>query len=266
MTVICSDKTGTLTENRMTVTVLDLAGHRLDLDEEFRHGEPVLVEENGNGSKTLQEQPALALLLAGGALSSDAILRPDGTQPGHFHAVGDPTEGALVVAAARFGLWKDQLDSAFTRVAEVPFDSDRKRMTTVHRSAALPTYQLTNPPITNLPTYQSTNLPVPSPSPKAQSTASWTSRPSLGQWRTQPLDKTWRRRIVDANADLASKGMRVLGLAFRPLADELSLDNPAELAQIENDLTFVGLVGMIDPPRLRSRPRWRHAAPPGSGR
>ncbi len=69
VTVICSDKTGTLTENRMTVTVLDLAGHRLDLDEEFRHGEPVLVEENGSGSKTLQEQPALALLLAGGALS-----------------------------------------------------------------------------------------------------------------------------------------------------------------------------------------------------
>ncbi len=242
VTVICSDKTGTLTENRMTVTVLDLAGHRLDLDEEFRHGEPVLVEENGNGSKTLQEQPALALLLAGGALSSDAILRPDGTQPGRFHAVGDPTEGALVVAAARFGLWKDQLDSAFTRVAEVPFDSDRKRMTTVHRSAALPIYQFTD-----LPIYQSTSRIA-----FTKGAVDGLLEIATGVWAdggTQLLDTTWRKRIVEANADLASKGMRVLGLAFRPLADELSLDNPAELAQIENDLTFVGLVGMIDPPR-----------------
>ena len=272
VTVICSDKTGTLTENRMTVTVLDLAGHRLDLAEEFRHGEPVLVEGSGNGSKTLQEQPALALLLAGGALSSDAILRPDGTQPGHYHAVGDPTEGALVVAAARFGLWKDQLESAFTRVAEVPFDSDRKRMTTVHRAEGGGGKQVgmgeggqvdketreeerVTAEVDFIGEDRFTNLP----SAMSTSRIAFTKGAvdglldiSTGVWAdggTQPLDETWRKRIVEANADLASKGMRVLGIAFRPLADDLSLDNPAELAQIENDLTFVGLVGMIDPPR-----------------
>ena len=277
VTVICSDKTGTLTENRMTVTILDLAGHRLDLTEQFRHREPVLVEEAGDAGKAVREQPSLALLLAGGALSSDAILRPDGTQTGHYHAVGDPTEGALVVAAARFGLWKDQLDADFVRIAEVPFDSERKRMTTVHRVGDKETRiqgnwepswrdkeigdEATNSPDHPLVYLSSRRSGVPvysstSPIAFTKGAVDGLLEISSEVWTdgaTQPLDATWRRRISDANADLASKGMRVLGIAFRSVPDTLSLDAPAGLAQLESNLTFVGLVGMIDPPRPEVR-------------
>ena len=132
VTVICSDKTGTLTENRMTVTVLDLAGHRLEISEEMKHRRPV-TEATEPPGRIIREEPTLSLLLMGGALCNDALLQPDRARPGRYQAVGDPTEGALVIAAARYGLMKDLLEKAYPRMAEVPFDSDRKRMTTVHR-------------------------------------------------------------------------------------------------------------------------------------
>jgi Ca2+-transporting ATPase len=139
VTVICSDKTGTLTENRMTVTFLDVAGHRVDLMTPLRRTTPVL-EASVTQSSLLREQPTLALLLAGASLCNDASLERDREESQHFHAMGDPTEGALVVAAAHEGLWKANLERALPRVAEVPFDADRKRMTTVHEisSATVP--------------------------------------------------------------------------------------------------------------------------------
>ena len=130
VTVICSDKTGTLTENRMTVTVLDLAGQRMDLVETYQHREPVVLPEEPQSDEC--EEPSLNLLLTAAALCNDASLRPDPSRPGYYHALGDPTEGALVVAAARFGLWKTTLEQVFARINELPFDSERKRMTTVH--------------------------------------------------------------------------------------------------------------------------------------
>jgi len=140
VTVICSDKTGTLTENRMTVSVLDVAEHRIDLNEELSRDKFVDISGPCRGApptpeqvRTLSATPALALLLAGGALCSDALLECDDDDPDRFRIIGDPTEGALVVAAARLGLHKETLDQIFPRLGEVPFDSDRKRMTTVHR-------------------------------------------------------------------------------------------------------------------------------------
>ena len=139
VTVICSDKTGTLTENRMTVTVLDVAGDRLDLTETLQQGQPSAESEASEEIDALQQQVAdnssLALLLTGAGLCNDAELELDRQQQ-RFRAVGDPTEGALAVAAARLGLRKDRLLTLFPREAEVPFDSDRKRMTTVHRIVA----------------------------------------------------------------------------------------------------------------------------------
>src|SRR5690606_5018242 len=109
VTVICSDKTGTLTENRLTVTVLDLAGHHIELTEPLRRGEAALVTELPAVTTTAAQAP-LSLLVAGGALCNDALLERDTEQPARFHAIGDPTEGALVIVAARFGLWKADLE------------------------------------------------------------------------------------------------------------------------------------------------------------
>jgi P-type Ca2+ transporter type 2C len=258
VTVICSDKTGTLTQNRMTVTVLDVAEHRIDLSEElsqgtyFERGQPC-----GDDSVTqeqlqqLQEHPTLGLLLLGGALCNDAILECEDEARGQFHIVGDPTEGALVVAAERMGMDKDALEQVFPRNAEAPFDSDRKRMSTVHR---LPD----NGP------------PMPAAvdaiwDPEKWSSGGNGSKPGfmiftkgavdgllevsnrlLVDEQVQALDDEWRKRVEDANRRLAEEGMRVLGVAFRPLEQMLE---PANESTLEQDLIFVGLFGMIDPAR-----------------
>ncbi len=131
VTVICSDKTGTLTENQMTVTVLDVAGRRLDLP---RVGALRSEDVNGGSAALDLGDSTAALLLAGGALCNDAIIESEADDPNSYSVVGDPTEGALAVAAARAGMVKENLEEALPRVAEVPFDSERKRMTTVHRA------------------------------------------------------------------------------------------------------------------------------------
>ena len=117
VSVICSDKTGTLTHNRMTVTQVVVGGQRLDLTD-------------AHASLT----PGLELLLAAGALCNDAFVQPASAGNSHTEAVGDPTEVALAVAASQFGCWKSALDADYPRVGEVPFDSVQKRMLTVHRA------------------------------------------------------------------------------------------------------------------------------------
>ncbi|MCI0521960.1 MAG: HAD-IC family P-type ATPase, partial [Chloroflexi bacterium] len=121
VTTICSDKTGTLTENRMTVTVLDVAGNRLNFFEQVREYSPRLTPKE-SPDIDLTRQPAVSLLLLSGALCNDAILECDPQQT-TYSAVGDPTEGALVIAAAQAELWKDELEEIFPRVGELPFDS-----------------------------------------------------------------------------------------------------------------------------------------------
>ncbi|MBI4482964.1 MAG: cation-translocating P-type ATPase [Acidobacteria bacterium] len=244
VTVICSDKTGTLTENRMTVTVLDVAGHRVDLTEHLRRAVPVV--EPSDERLFVLDQSALALLLTGGALCNDALLEPNDHEPGTFHTVGDPTEGALVVAAARLGLRKAELEKAFPRVAEVPFNSERRRMTTVHK---IPTAATQIPAV--LETVWRRGL-LGGSSPYvafAKGAVDSLLEVSGHVWiddHAERLTGEWRERIFAVNDRLAWNGMRVLGVAFRPLGlspVEGHGDTP------ERDLIFVGLVGMIDPPR-----------------
>jgi magnesium-transporting ATPase (P-type) len=126
--------TGTLTENRMTVTVVDAAGERLDLMEPLRRQRPSLTTDECRTATAWDVPLPIRLALVAGALCNDAVLQSD-AGPECFSAIGDPTEGALLVAAARTGLFPERLQAAAPRVAEVPFDSNRKRMTTVHRLA-----------------------------------------------------------------------------------------------------------------------------------
>ncbi len=243
VTIICSDKTGTLTVNRMTVTVIDVAGHFLELVGTAHHPAPAL-QTSGEPDALLQGQPpAVTITLAGGALCNDASLQPD-PQTGRYLAVGDPTEGALLVAARQAGLLQTELQADLPRVAELPFDSDRKRMTTVHRLPARP--EQLPPSLQLLRALPSSHVAFTKGA--VDGLLSVTSHVWDGD-EAVPLDDGWRRRIQAANDQLAENGMRVLGVALRPL-DE---DSASSTAHLEQDLILVGLLGMVDPPRPEVR-------------
>jgi Ca2+-transporting ATPase len=247
VTVICSDKTGTLTENRMTVVTLEVPGVRVHL------------AANGSDTPAGGAEASMELLLAGAALCNNAVLEPDGT-PGGMQIVGDPTEGALLRAAARFGLWKDRVDTTLPRIAELPFDSERKRMMTVHQLA---------PSSGIIPTELEALATGPVPAhPARHALAALEQECCIGfakgavdallevashVWvdgRQEPLTAARRASIAAADDELAEGGMRVLGVAFR-LVGQSMLDG--DLEGLERDLTFIGMAGMIDPPRAGVR-------------
>ncbi len=220
VTVICSDKTGTLTQNRMTVTLLDVAGQEVRID--------------GDAAGAVSAAPSAATLaLVAGALCNDGAedIASDGTQLW----LGDPTETALLQAAVDAGLDVHGLRARIARVDEQPFDSTRKRMSTIHAPL-----QGTVDELAELP------QDVPLAFVKGavdgllqQATAVWDNGAAAS------LDDDWHARIAAANDALAAAGMRVLGVAFRPLtADD---DDP------ETDLVLLGLFGIIDPPRSEVR-------------
>jgi Ca2+-transporting ATPase len=231
VTVICSDKTGTLTENRMTVVVLDVAERALDLTEQMDRGGS-LRTTRGLGSPV---QSSLSLAAIGGALCNDAQLIDEGDD--RFHTLGDPTEGSLVVAAAKMGYWKSALDASFPRAAEHPFDTDRKRMTTVHHLGQYDPAVLAGLEVGDRRYIAFTKGSV-------HELLDVTGFVWM-DGKSEPLDQEWRSRISGAQERLAKKGMRVLGIAFR------LLDSIPEIIQtdLEQNLTLVGLFGMIDPPR-----------------
>ncbi len=196
-------------------------------------------------------QPDLDLLLIAGALCSDAVLQQDEDEPGVYRAIGDPTEGALVVAAACVGIIQDDLHQAFPRIAELPFDSVRKRMTTVHRvprspaeiPSGLARVWERRPPGVDPPPY----LAVTKGSMDgmlAIASAGWV------EGRAEPLDEALRARIMSAHDELARDGLRILGIGMRSLQVP---PDPDDVAAIDRELTFVGLIGMMDPPRPEVR-------------
>jgi Ca2+-transporting ATPase len=244
--VICSDKTGTLTQNRMTVTALDMAAGRVQFAQRpERTG--LCLAVTGAAPRDARLQPNLDLLLIAGALCNDALLKRDEKEPEVYRAIGDPTEGALVVAAACVGILQDDLHRAFPRIAELPFDSVRKRMTTVHkvpRSAAeVPS---------GLARVWERRTPGSQPPPYlavtkgaidgmlAIATAGWV------EGRAEPLDAALRARIMGAHDELARDGLRILCIGLRRLQEP---PGPHEMAAIERELVLLGLVGMMDPPR-----------------
>ena len=246
VTAICSDKTGTLTENRMTVTALDVAGTSVDLVQKLRVAGPILGPDEAPLGHP--NNAGIAILLAGGALCGDATLEPDDGYDGGYRAIGDPTEGAMVVAAARHGLWRSDLEERLPRIGEVPFTSERKRMTTIHKAASITEqtkgkdgYDLAEV-LPDAPYIAFTKGAVDSL--LAVSDRVWNVD------HIEPMDDAWRRRIAESNDELAERGMRVLGLAMRPLHD---IPDTREERRVEQSLVFVGMMGMIDPPRPEVR-------------
>ena len=246
-TVICSDKTGTLTQNQMTV-VRGWAG-----------GKPFQVTGEGYdpaGQFYHHSQPfdpgqdvAASLLLHGALLCNDARLETSGKELDRitYRMVGDPTEGALAVAAAKAGLWCENLIQWLPRINEIPFDSERKRMTTIHRVDGSTSSQVDKgtPALSALlPVYLST--PYIAFVKGAPDILLQQCDSILEHDQAQPLTEAKRQEILAANQDMARHALRVLGVAYRPFAEVPETLTP-ENAEV--NLVFLGLLGMIDPAR-----------------
>jgi Ca2+-transporting ATPase len=234
--VICSDKTGTLTQNKMTVThvwlggeVLEVTGDGYNPTGQILHGRtPVDIRQN---------QP-LRRLLQIGVLCNNASLHEEVPEQkkkqGKAEAApvysikGDPTEGALVVLGAKAGVTRQSLEGMYERKSEAPFDSERKRMSVVLR-------------------HQGGSLLFAKGAPDVI-----LEKCSYILWdgKVTPLTPTLKQKAIAANEGMARNALRVLGLAYRELKAGESDEDPQSL---ENHLIFVGLAGMIDPPRKEVR-------------
>ena len=205
-TAICTDKTGTLTANEMTVRKI------------FANGRIIDVTGVGYGAKGQflhKNKPAgindLELILRIGALNNNAELK-DG------NLIGDPTEGALIVSAAKAGLIKEDLEIEFPRIDEIEFTSERKMMTTTHKKHGEKIAYVKGAPevVLKLSSYIYIN------------------------GKTKKLTEDMRKEILEANKDFADSALRVLGFAYKTIVTD---------KEPEKSLTFVGLQAMIDPPR-----------------
>jgi Ca2+-transporting ATPase len=204
VSVICSDKTGTLTRDEMTVREVLVAGQRVE-------------------ASNAESEPPGELLeaLRGAVLASDARLVP-GDGDGQWQVRGEPTEGAIVKAAAECGLQRADLEAEMPRVNEIPFTSETKRMTTLHATSDGTVAYAKGAPEVIL--------------------ASCTRR--LSDSGETPLDAAGREALLADAQQMASDALRVLAVARR---------SGATLANAERELTFLGLIGMIDPPRPEAK-------------
>lgn len=226
-TVICSDKTGTLTQNEMTVRqiytdgrMVSITGQGYDPKGEFYGGDP------------MKDKGPLQVTLKVAALCNNSTLTRKGVQvAGMFRSAskdspwgveGDPTEGALLVAAAKAGIWRETLERKEERIGEIPFDSDRKRMSVIYKGK------------------HGKNAYVKG----ALDMILRLCKSELTSEGVVELNDLRRRAILRANDEMARKALRVLALAEKPLQEKNAADE-----RVEEDLVFVGLMGMIDPPR-----------------
>jgi Ca2+-transporting ATPase len=254
-TVICSDKTGTLTQNEMTVTRLWVDGRFTSIT---GAGYLPVGEFQASGQNiNIDEQPGIRMALQVAALNNDAELEiGDAQDDGRsaYRMVGDPTEGAMVVAAAKAGLWSADLNRAFPRVQEIPFDSDRKRMLTVHAITDHADLEKLSLQGISLAKYLVTVKGAP------DLVLEQCTRYHRDNDRQNSLDESQRMRIMAANDAMTQDALRVLGLAYRFIP---VLPEEIDASVLEKDLVFLGLIGMIDPPRLEVPPALEKARQAG---
>ncbi len=219
--VICSDKTGTLTKDEMTVRKIYVAGQVFDVS---GSGYAPVGEFSVNGGAKAEANNELKLLLSAATLASDARLvqsADDGVE-NDWDIKGDPTEGALVVAAAKAGVKKEALDESYPRIQEIPFTSESKRMTTLHQmEKGIVAYTKGAPEII-LDNCDSI----------------------LTESGVKKLDDATRKQVIETGQSFASNALRVLGIASKP---------DAVLESAQTGMTFLGLAGMIDPPRPEAK-------------
>ena len=219
-TFICSDKTGTLTQGKMTVrriyaddSSIDVSGVGYEPEGEFSVGGETVGVESAS---------ALERLLLIGALCNDTALTASGRV---WDVSGDPTEGSLLVTAAKAGLWPEELNQQFPRIGEIPFSSERKRMTTVHRTPEGSVAYSKGAPELVL----------------------GSCRYIYAEGRERELTDKDRESIIAVGRGMSDDALRVLGLAYKRLDD-------GEISEaIEQDMVFTGMVGMIDPPRPEAK-------------
>jgi Ca2+-transporting ATPase len=229
--VIASDKTGTLTRNEMTVRTVVVASGRIDFtgagyapDGEARRA--------GGGEIDAQLRAELDRALTAADRANNAEISE---QKGRWIVQGDPTEGALLVAARKAGLVADSLGERFPRVHEIPFTSERKLMTTIHRDL------------------QRDSRIVAFTKGAPDVLLGRCSREMVGE-EPHPLTPQRRLDIQRAIDALADEAMRTLGVAIRRIPDAaIAADRLAAEPSVEEDLVFAGLIGMIDPPRDEAR-------------
>lgn len=224
-TVICSDKTGTLTQNEMTVTKIYVAGETLDVTGTGYELKGGLIKDGAEVKG--EEVDGFSIMGAIGALTNDAsLVEEDDRLTMH----GDPTEGALLTMAGKGGMLQEELEEDYPRVEEIPFDSDRKMMTTFHE---------------NFEGHKVVSFTKGAPDivlDRCQSI--------YRNGKVEPLTDELRKEVLDKNSEFAREALRVLAFAYRTydtMPTEISSDT------IETEMIFVGLSGMIDPARPEVR-------------
>ena len=221
-TVICSDKTGTLTQNEMTITKVftndeeyEVEGSGYKPEGDIRNANKEVIEDDGQ----------IKLLMTIASLCNDANLTREGEE---YKITGDPTEGAMLTFSEKWNINQENLNEKHPRIEEIPFDSTRKMMTTFHEMDGK-YYAFTK----GAPDVIMSN-----------------SSQILENGEMVDFDQTKRKIYSDKNNDLASQALRVMAYAFRPLD---TLDQDLTTENIEKDMIFVGLTGMIDPPRPEAK-------------
>ncbi len=229
-TVICTDKTGTLTENQMVVTDLIFGRHHYKVSGQGYAPEGEFTHFEDNSPVATDALNELRLLLRAAALCNDARLEKHeqaADQEGVWHIHGDPTEGALLTAAAKAGLTEEADFCPWPRVQDLPFDLERKRMSTIHDAPDSKRYAF----IKGSP---GTVLQV----------SKFIELDALGGIPTE-LTEEMKQELLAQNSKLAARGLRVLAVGYKTLAqgEEITVEN------IESEITLLGLVGMSDRPR-----------------
>lgn len=221
-TAICSDKTGTLTQNEMTITKVFTDFKEFDVEGSGYTPEGDIKLDG----ETIKDHDQIKLLMTVASLSNDANLIENN---GLYEITGDPTEGAMLTLSEKWGIVQEDLNEAHPRIDEIPFDSDRKMMTTFHEMDG--TYYAMTKGAPDIMINNSSKIMI--------------------DGKLEDFTEDMKRQVLEENTKLAKQALRVMAYSFKPYetleGEELTTEN------IEREMVFVGLTGMIDPPRPEAR-------------